>query len=161
MQNIENAFVYYLNNYNNGKPIIIASHSQGSLLARRILKKFFDGKPLQNRLIAAYIPGIKILKEDFTEIKLMTNPEQFGGFVSWNTYKRNKLPKNYDLWYKGGVTSNPISWDSQKKIDNELLISVISAIIIFSLITIFFTWLILLYKISLFNIILNAVFAVL
>ena len=116
---IENAFVYYLNNYNNGKPIIIASHSQGSLLARRILKKFFDGKPLQNRLIAAYIPGIKILKEDFTEIKLMTNPEQFGGFVSWNTYKRNKLPKNYDLWYKGGVTSNPISWDSQKKIDNE------------------------------------------
>ena len=31
--------------------------------------------------------------------------------MSWNTYKMNHLPKSYEKWYKGGVVSNPITWD--------------------------------------------------
>jgi hypothetical protein len=41
----------------------------------------------------------------------MTKPEETGGFVSWNTYKKNKLPKKYNNWFKDKVTSNPITWD--------------------------------------------------
>ena len=28
-------------------------------------------------------------------------------------------PKKFNSWFKGGVTSNPISWNSQKKSDKE------------------------------------------
>jgi len=116
---VKAAFETYLKKYNKGRPIIIAGHSQGSTHARLLLKDFFDDKPLQKQLIAAYIPGIGFKKDEFKTIKLMTKPNETGGFVSWNTYKRNKLPKNYNKWYKGKVASNPITWDAAKHTKRE------------------------------------------
>jgi hypothetical protein len=52
---IREAFAYYLENFNNNKPFIIASHSQGTVHAKRIISEFIDGKELQNKLIAAYL----------------------------------------------------------------------------------------------------------
>jgi len=110
-KDVKVAFETYLDTYNNGRPIIIASHSQGTTLTKRLLKEFFDGTPLQKQLIAAYIPGIGVSPNEFTYIKPMTTPTATGGFVSWNTYKKNSYPKKYDIWYKGKATSNPITWD--------------------------------------------------
>jgi len=110
---VKNAFKVYLEHYNKGKPIIIASHSQGTTHAVRLLKDFFDGKPLQSKLIAAYIPGIAIRKEEFKYIYLMKSPTETGGFVSWNTYKNKYYPKTYNEWFKGVATSNPITWDDK------------------------------------------------
>ena len=109
---IKAAFETYLDKYNNGRPIIIASHSQGTTHTRRLLKEFFDGTRLQKQLIAAYIPGMGIYPDEFSNIKLMTTPIETGGFVSWNTYKKNSYPKDYKNLYKGRVTSNPIRWDT-------------------------------------------------
>jgi len=106
------AFEIYLEKYNNGRPIILASHSQGTTHTKRLLKDFFDGTPLQKQLIAAYIPGIGVYPNEFTHIEPMTNPTETGGFVSWNTYKKNTYPKKYNIWYKGKVASNPITWDN-------------------------------------------------
>ncbi|MBN4047142.1 DUF3089 domain-containing protein [bacterium AH-315-P13] len=108
---VKSAFETYLKNYNNGRPIIIASHSQGTTHTKQLLQDFFDGKELQKQLIAAYIPGIGVYSNEFTNIKPMTSPTETGGFVSWNTYKKNRYPKKYDIWYKGKVASNPITWD--------------------------------------------------
>lgn len=54
------AFQYYMKNYNNGRAIILAGHSQGSTQLHLLLKEFFDGTELQNQLIAAYLPGISV-----------------------------------------------------------------------------------------------------
>ncbi|RPG59695.1 MAG: DUF3089 domain-containing protein [Flavobacteriales bacterium TMED235] len=108
---VKNAFKYYLENYNKSKPIIIASHSQGAVHAKQLLKDFFDGKSLQKRLIAAYLIGARVDKNEFKSIPVLNTPKSTGGFVSWNTYKKNHLPELYEEWYKGGVVSNPITWD--------------------------------------------------
>jgi len=42
----------------------------------------------------------------------MTNPREIGGFVSWNTFKKNYYPKKYEEWFKGTEVSNPIDWDN-------------------------------------------------
>ncbi len=110
---VKKAFEYYLKNYNNNRPIIIVSHSQGTNHATQLLKDFFDEKPLQNRLVAAYIPGMGIKPNEFKTIQPMTKPMQTGGFVSWNTRKINSYPKKKDA-YKGSVTTNPITWDVSK-----------------------------------------------
>jgi hypothetical protein len=115
---VKNAFEYYLKNYNNNRPIIIASHSQGTNHTTRLLKDFFDNKPLQKRLIAAYIPGMGIKSTEFETIKSMTKPNQTGGFVSWNTRKKNSYPKKRDA-FKGSVTTNPITWDESKTTELE------------------------------------------
>ena len=116
---IKRAFKFYLDNYNNGKPIIIASHSQGSILSAMLLKEFFDGKPLQKKLIIAYLPGTKILDDYFKKIKKLQNRDEIGGYVSWNTYRKGSYPKKYEEWFKGGSTSNPITWDNEVKTEYE------------------------------------------
>lgn len=114
---VKNAFEFYLKHYNNGRPIIIAAHSQGSAHSKRLLKEFFDGKDLQKQLIAAYIPGVKIMSTDFNTLQPMTSPDQTGGYLVWNSYKKGKKPNNFETWFKGGVTSNPITWNHQKQSD--------------------------------------------
>ena len=113
-KDVKRAFQYYLENFNKGKPIIIASHSQGSMHAKELIKIFFDNKPLKNQLVAAYLVGARILPNEFKTIQLMTKPGEYGGFVSWNSFKMGKIPKNYVEWYAGGVTTNPINWDNSK-----------------------------------------------
>jgi hypothetical protein len=112
-KDVKAAFEYYLNNYNNGRPIIIASHSQGTNHSTQLLKDFFDNKPLQKKLIAAYIPGMGIKPNEFKTILPMSRPNEIGGFVSWNTRKKGSFPKNKTV-YNGAVTTNPITWDSSK-----------------------------------------------
>jgi len=111
---VKNAFETYLKKYNNGRPIILASHSQGTNHTTQLLKDFFDEKPLQKQLVAAYIPGMGIKPNEFKTIKPMTTPSETGGFVSWNTRKKNSYPKKKDV-YKGSVTTNPITWNSVLK----------------------------------------------
>ena len=72
------AFEYYLANNNNGRPIILASHSQGSTHTIRLLKEFFDNKPLQKQLVAAYVVGMALDPSIFTNLKACTIPDQTG-----------------------------------------------------------------------------------
>ena len=119
---IKEAFSYYLENFNNDKPFIIASHSQGTVHAKRLIAEFIDGKELQKKLIAAYLVGIKVFEDEFKNIKPMNSANETGGFVTWNTFKFNKYPRkdNYENWFKGGVTTNPITWDDSKETKKDL-----------------------------------------
>ena len=121
------AFQYYLKHHNKGRPIIIASHSQGSIMCGMLLKEFFDGTPLQDQLIAAYIPGIKFTEQNFEHLNEMDQPLSTGGYVSWNTYKIKKYPWNYDQWYKGGTTTNPITWDNANQTDASKHLGVLNS----------------------------------
>ena len=64
--------------------------------------------------MAAYLVGIAVKDDYFQSIPFMTKPDETGGFVTWNTYKRKHLPDDYEQWYKGSLTTNPITWDDQK-----------------------------------------------
>ena len=117
-KDVKDAFEFYLKNYNNGRPIIIAGHSQGSGHGMRLLKEYFDGKPLQDKLVAAYLIGANIKHDQFTHIKPMFKADEIGGFVNWNSYKKNKKPRinkdpAYNSWNEGNVVVNPITWDKQ------------------------------------------------
>ena len=112
-QDVKTAFEYYLEHYNQGRPIIIASHSQGSIMCGMLLQEFFDGTPLQKQLVAAYVPGVKFQDDKFKNLKKMDSPLATGGYVSWNTYKRNNYPSSYEKWYKGATTTNPVTWDNK------------------------------------------------
>ena len=109
---IKNAFQYYLDHYNHGRPIILAGHSQGSTHLRMILHDFFDNKELRGQLVAAYIPGIGIYHNEFKSIPLMNSASQTGGFVTWNTFKKNVDQDSYRRWYKGKAVVNPVTWQT-------------------------------------------------
>lgn len=116
---VKAAFEYYLKHYNHGRGIILAGHSQGSTHICYLLRDFFDDKPLQKQLVAAYIPGVGLDKNLFKTIPLMIHPDQIGGFVTWNTFKKKFDKKNYK-WYKGKVVINPVTWDTTVIAKREL-----------------------------------------
>ena len=52
---VENAFKYYIENLNDGRPFIIAGHSQGTMALIEVIKTpYFNDENLTNRLVAAY-----------------------------------------------------------------------------------------------------------
>lgn len=111
---VKKAFEIYLKKYNKGRPIIIASHSQGSTHTKFLLRDFFDNKPLQNKLIAAYVVGTFVKSDLFKTLKPMVKPNETGGFVGWNTFKKGYYSKKGENYFKGSVTTNPITWNSAK-----------------------------------------------
>ncbi len=101
------AFLHYLENHNQGRPFILAGHSQGSRHLKQLLQELIDGKALQEQLVAAYIVGWGVETNAFENIPLGTSPEETGCFLTWRTYDEGYKP----TWAKEGqVCVNPLSW---------------------------------------------------
>ena len=110
-EDVKTSFVYYLKNFNNGRPIIIASHSQGTKHAARLLKEFFENKPLKNKLVCAYIIGLPVSDNYFTVLQPCKDSAATGCFVSWRTYKRGYTEPNFVAKENfKAVVINPHSW---------------------------------------------------
>jgi len=109
---VRSAFEYYLKNYNNGRPIIIASHSQGSYHGERLLKDYFNGKDLQKQLIEAYLIGRAIRPNAFSSINTTEKQDDLGTWASWNTYARDYYPDDYEKYFRGSQSTNPLLWNS-------------------------------------------------
>jgi hypothetical protein len=118
---LKTAFSYYLKNWNKGRPIIIASHSQGSLLAERLLKEFFEDKPLQNKLVVAYIIGWPVPKEYFTSLKMCADSLQTGCLCSWRTLRRGFVPYYLKKENGNSYVTNPLSWTSTNEYASKKL----------------------------------------
>src|SRR5665648_306472 len=58
------AFEYYMKHYNNGRPFILAGHSQGSNVMAYLLSEYMKENPkVYSRMIAAYVIGYSITDE--------------------------------------------------------------------------------------------------
>ncbi len=90
---VKTAFQYYLDHYNNGRPIIIAGHSQGTTHAKKLLQDFFDGKPLQSQLVCAYLIGMPVYNNEFSHIQPCDSAGETGCFVTWRSYLEGEEPK--------------------------------------------------------------------
>lgn len=111
-QDVRAAFEYYLKYYNNGRPIVIASHSQGSYHGERLLKDYFDGKELQKQLVEAYLIGRAIKPAAFTSIRSTEKADDVGTWASWNTFAREHYPNDYEKYFRGSQSTNPLLWNS-------------------------------------------------
>ena len=110
-EDVKAAFENYLKNFNNDRPIIIASHSQGTVHAARLLKDFFENKPLQKKLVCAYLVGMVIPKEYFTlVIPACVNSSSTGCFTAWRTFRKNYTPDFVKKESSRSWVTNPISW---------------------------------------------------
>ena len=109
-QDIRNAFKYYLEHFNNGRPIVIASHSQGTTHALRLLKEFFDQSPLREKLVAAYLVGMYIPENYFTNLTICKDPSQINCFCGWRTYRVNYIPPFVQKETIKSSVTNPLTW---------------------------------------------------
>ena len=122
---VQRAFRWYMANENHGRPFILASHSQGSAHAVRLLQTDILGTPVQHQLIAAYVIGA-FVPSDFATLGLPVCDRAYetGCIVSWNTTQvgrrgAERLIHETNYWWHGAwksaglpdaVCVNPLSW---------------------------------------------------
>lgn len=108
---VERAFDYYIEHYNQGRPFILAGHSQGSLHVRTLLEKRITGTPLRNQLVAAYPIGFSIDREVMAravpDVAVCESAEQIGCVVSWNA-----VGPDAAAWGdpRRNICVNPLTW---------------------------------------------------
>ncbi|TGD74577.1 DUF3089 domain-containing protein [Mangrovimicrobium sediminis] len=109
---------------NDGRPFIVASHSQGTYHALRLLAEYVDGQPAQQRLAAAYLIGYWVPLDTFGRTLVHIQPcetaRDTGCVVHWSTYgERGERRAGVPHWYPGGVElsdgkpllcTNPLNW---------------------------------------------------
>ena len=129
---VARAFRYFVENHSKGRPFIIASHSQGTGHAVRLLQEAVIGTPLQDRLVAAYTIGA-YTPASFASIGLptCTSARQTGCVISWNASETGRdaasmLTKNVDFWWQGkrvkstapAICVNPLTWNEEGAADS-------------------------------------------
>lgn len=122
---VARAFRYYVAHFNHGRPFIIASHSQGTAHAIRLLQEEILGTPLQGRLVAAYLIG-GYVPDTFGALGLPVcdDRRQTGCVLSYNTSETGRggarmLVDNKTYWWRGALRTNgqaraicvnPLTW---------------------------------------------------
>ncbi len=106
------AFQYYLEHHNQGRPIVMASHSQGSYHTMRLLQEFFDDKPLRSQLVAAYPIGRALPRDALKTILPTEGSDETGVWASWNTFARGYVPDRYEKYYVNALSVNPLLWNT-------------------------------------------------
>lgn len=124
---IQQAFSYYMAHENDGRPFVIAGHSQGSYHGLRLLEEELVGRPALQQLVAAYLVGILIPADKLTRtlqgIPLCESPAQISCLMTWNTIGPDphifsafndiliSYPSGYEsIKGKRLVGVNPLTW---------------------------------------------------
>lgn len=122
-KDIARAFGYFVADLH-GRPFILAGHSQGSVLALRLLQRRIMGTPLQRRMIAAYLPGLALPKAIAASgLHVCSSATATRCVVTWNTvhagFKDRRLRRHALIWWNGHyrplsnrplVCVNPVDW---------------------------------------------------
>ena len=113
---IKAALDYYFENCNNGRPFIIAGHSQGSAMVKYVLKNYFkEHQDYYKRMVAAYPIGFSITKDDLEQypyLKFATGESDTGVIISYNTEGPKNIEENARnvVVLPGAMSINPLNW---------------------------------------------------
>jgi len=111
LTDVEQAFDFYINNLNNGRPFIIAGHSQGSQVIIELMKSKFGDDEVFHKLVAAYIIGYSVTDEDLAEcewLKIAEAEDDIGVIITYNTQSESVTGSPVLLPNANCV--NPLNW---------------------------------------------------
>ena len=107
---VTEAFRYYMEHYNNGRPFILAGHSQGAKAVIELLKHTVTDEQ-RARMVAAYVFGYSVSKEelaDFPALRPATGADDTGVIICYNSVSRPDALS--PLFASNTVCINPINW---------------------------------------------------
>lgn len=112
-EDVKAAFSYYMDNYNNGRPIVLAGFSQGADMCIRLMKDYFNEGEAKELLVACYAIGWRITQEELDEypgLKFAEGEDDTGVIVAFNSEAEDVKES---LLIPEGVKTlaiNPLNW---------------------------------------------------
>ncbi len=112
-EDVMGAFAYYLEHYNNGRPIILAGFSQGAELCIDLVRDFFDSVEMQKQLVACYAIGWRVTEEqtrEYPQLRMAQGEDDLGVIVAFNSEAEGvddslMIPKGTKT-----LAINPLNW---------------------------------------------------
>ena len=108
------ALDYYFENYNTGKPFILAGHSQGSQILTMILSDYMKEHPEHYKnMIAAYVIGYSVTDKYLAanpHLKFAEGADDTGVIISYNTEGPANKDQHNAVVTDGAISINPINW---------------------------------------------------
>lgn len=112
-QDVSDAFKYYLENENNGRPIILAGFSQGSDMVYRLFEEYFGDEEMQNKLVAAYAIGwacTEDMVKEYPQIKPAQSADDLGVVISFDCEAPEVTETVVNPAGRKAYSINPLNW---------------------------------------------------
>lgn len=116
LDDVWQAFNYYLKHYNQGRPFILAGHSQGSQVLMDLMTRHWGTTGKEDQLVAAYIIGWSITMADMEvdpSIVMCEDASQTHCFISYNTVAAGRQEAAPTI-IEGAVVTNPLTWTTEE-----------------------------------------------
>ena len=108
------ALDYFFEHYNQGRPFMLAGHSQGSMMIKIALRDYFqEHADLLDRMIAAYAIGFAITTDDLEAnpaLRFAEGADDTGVIVSWNLEGPENKTEHNPCVLKNAIAINPLNW---------------------------------------------------
>lgn len=111
-EDVTRALDYYLTNFNQGRPFILAGHSQGSNLLVDWALEHLGDTGAEDRLVAVYAIGWSITPADLERnpaMEMCGRSDQTGCFICYNSMEAGRQDVAPTL-APGSLAVNPLSW---------------------------------------------------
>ena len=112
-EDISASFKWYLENENDGRPIILAGFSQGADMCLRLVKEYFDDEELSERLVAVYAIGWSFNEEDvlqYPQLKPAQNADDTGVIICFDLETEDVTSTFICPAGKTHYCINPLNW---------------------------------------------------
>lgn len=119
---VSDAFAWYLENENEGRPIILAGFSQGADMCYRLMEEYFGDADLSDQLVAVYAigwPCTQEMVEKYPQIVPAQSEDDFGAVVSFEC-EAPELEETFIV--PAGTKSysiNPLNWKTDGTIADK------------------------------------------
>lgn len=115
---VSEAFSYYLKNWNEGRPIILAGFSQGADMCYRLMMEYFGDEQLSEQLVAVYAIGWPLTEEmtqKYPQLKPAQGETDTGTIISFEC--EAKEVEDTFIVPKGirALSINPLNWKTDGK----------------------------------------------
>jgi hypothetical protein len=123
-EDVKEAFLYYLENYNNGRPIVLAGFSQGADMSYRLLKDVFSDEKINKLLVASYSIGWAITSDELDvnpHMKFASGETDTGCIISFDCEAEDITESFVIPEDVKALSINPLNWKTtSEKASKEL-----------------------------------------
>ena len=112
-KDVSDAFAYYLENENNGRPIILAGFSQGSDMVYRLMEEYFGSEEMQQKLVAAYAIGwacTEDMVKEYPQIRPAQSADDLGVVISFDCEAPEVSETIVNPAGRKAYSINPLNW---------------------------------------------------
>ena len=110
---VRDAFEYYMESYNDGRPLILAGFSQGAQHCIRLLKEYSDNEKFNRILVACYAIGWRFTEQEqaeYPDIQFAQGEKDTGVLIAFNS---EAVDVQDSLMIPKGTKTlaiNPLNW---------------------------------------------------